>query len=111
MGRVFALKWYNDRVLQYDKRLRTRLQTAIDHGPPSARFLWPFSLVTLPDGGRLGYLMPLRDPRLKEMTALLNPRGGSGDAVAPSFRVLATICCLLAQELHAYMPRAWRIRT
>lgn len=98
MGRPFALKWYNDRVLQHDKRLRTRLQTAIDRGPPSARFLWPFSLVTLRDGSRLGYLMPLRDGCLREMYSILN---GADDASAPSFRVLASICCLLAHDLHA----------
>ncbi|HKT73525.1 MAG TPA: hypothetical protein VJQ47_11585 [Steroidobacteraceae bacterium] len=94
-GRSFALKWYNDRVLHYDKRLRLRLQTAIDRGPPSPRFLWPFSLVTLRDGSRLGYLMPLRDGGLKEMYDILN------QSSAPSFRVLATMCCLLAHELHA----------
>jgi DNA-binding helix-hairpin-helix protein with protein kinase domain len=104
MGRPFALKWYNDRVLQYDKRLRARLQTAIDHGPPSPRFLWPFSLVTLRDGSRLGYLMPLRDPRLKEVSTILGAQktpDGVEERVAPSFRVLATICCLVAQELLA----------
>ena len=95
MGRSFALKWYNDRVLQHDKRLRSRLQTAIDRGPPSPRFLWPFSLVTLRDGSRLGYLMPLREPHLKEMHAILN------QSCAPSFRVLTTLCGLLAHELHA----------
>jgi eukaryotic-like serine/threonine-protein kinase len=94
-GRPFALKWYNDQVLRRDKRLRSRLQTAIDRGPPSPRFLWPFSLVTLRDGSRLGYLMPLREPRLKEMHSILN------QTCAPSFRVLATMCCLLAHELHA----------
>jgi DNA-binding helix-hairpin-helix protein with protein kinase domain len=94
-GRSFALKWYNDRVLQHDKRLRSRLQTAIDRGPPSPQFLWPFSLVTSQDGSRLGYLMPLRAPHLQELHALLN------QSIAPSFRVLATVCCLLAHELHA----------
>ncbi len=104
MGRAFALKWYNDRVLQYDKRLRTRLQTAIDHGPPSPRFLWPFSLVTLRDGSRLGYLMPLRDQRLKEVSTILGAQksaDGAQERIAPSFRVLATLCCLVAQELLA----------
>jgi hypothetical protein len=95
MGRSFALKWYNDRVLRHDRRLRSRLQTAIDRGPPSPRFLWPFSLVTLRDGSRLGYLMPLRERHLKELHAILN------QSCAPSFRVLATICSLLAHELHA----------
>jgi DNA-binding helix-hairpin-helix protein with protein kinase domain len=104
MGRPFALKWYNDRVLRYDNRLRARLQTAIDHGPPSQRFLWPFSLVTLADGSRLGYLMPLRDPRLKEVSTILGAQktaNGLEERIAPSFRVLATICCLVAQELLA----------
>lgn len=95
MGRSFALKWYNDRVLRHDKRLRTRLQTAIDRGPPSPRFLWPFALVMGRDSTRLGYLMPLRDPHLKELHSILN------QSFAPSFRVLATICSLLAHELHA----------
>jgi eukaryotic-like serine/threonine-protein kinase len=94
-GRRFALKWYNDRVLRLDLRLRSRLQVAIDRGAPSAKFLWPFELVTLPDGSRLGYLMRLRRESMQKLHDLL-----SGE-LKPSFRVLATMCCLLSDALLA----------
>jgi DNA-binding helix-hairpin-helix protein with protein kinase domain len=94
-GRPCALKWYNDFVLRVDRRLRERLQVAIDIGAPSAQFLWPFELVSQPDGARLGYLMRLRNPAYLKIHSLLTQQ------VRPSFRVLAMVCCQLADALLA----------
>jgi DNA-binding helix-hairpin-helix protein with protein kinase domain len=96
-GRRFALKWYHSQILRVDTRLRSRLQVAIDRGAPSARFLWPFSLVTMHDGSGLGYLMPVRRASYGKMWELFNDKG----TIKPSFRALATTGCLLANELFA----------
>src|SRR5450432_1585185 len=60
-GSLYALKWYNAQVLRVDRGLYGRLKVVIDRGAPSGKFLWPFELVTLPDGSGLGYLMRLRN--------------------------------------------------
>jgi eukaryotic-like serine/threonine-protein kinase len=94
-GKPYALKWYNDQVLRMDRGLRHRLQVAIDRGAPSAKFLWPFELASLPDGSRLGYLMPLRRPGYTDLHSLFH------ETVNPSFRTLATMGCLLTDALFA----------
>ena len=52
-GSLYALKWYNAQVLRVDRGLYGRLKVVIDRGAPSGKFLWPFELVTLPDGEML----------------------------------------------------------
>ncbi len=92
-GASFAVKWYNAQVLRVDRGLYGRLKVVIDHGAPSSKFLWPFEIVTLPDGSGLGYLMRIRTPRYLRVHSLLS------DDVRPSFRVLATLGCLLTHAL------------
>ena len=94
-GSTFALKWYNAQVLRVDRGLYSRLKVVIDRGAPSAKFLWPFELVTLPDGSGLGYLMRLRRAPYLKVHSLLS------DEIRPPFRVLATIGCLLTDALFA----------
>lgn len=94
-GQAYALKWYHDAVLRLDRGLHRRLETAIELGAPNRRFLWPFDLVTLPDGRRLGYLMPLRTPSFQKVQAVMTQQ------VQPSFRVLAMLCSRLADGLLA----------
>lgn len=94
-GRPFALKWYNDLVLERDRGLRERLRVAIDKGAPSAKFIWPFELAALPDGRRLGYLMRLRRSGYESFYDLL------GQQIRPSFRVLAMAACRLTDALFA----------
>jgi DNA-binding helix-hairpin-helix protein with protein kinase domain len=97
-GQRFALKWYHDMILRVDRGLRDRLRVAIDRGAPSAKFLWPFDLVSLPDGSGLGYLMRLRGAHFEKVANLLHGETN------PPFRVLATLCCLLTDAflaLHA----------
>ena len=94
-GRPYALKWYHPLALRVDRGLRQRLQVALERGAPTAEFLWPFELVTLPDGSGLGYLMRLRaESHLKIQSVL------AGE-VRPTFRVLATVCCRLTEALLA----------
>ena len=94
-GQMYALKWYNALVLRVDRGLYSRLKVAIDRGAPSGKFLWPFELVTLPDGSGLGYLMRLRRPTYLKIHSLLS------NEVMPPFRVLATMGCLLTDALFA----------
>jgi len=94
-GQPYALKWYNDIVLRVDRSLRRRLEVAIDHGAPSAEFLWPFELVTLADGSRLGYLMRLRHPDYLKIQSVL------AEQVRPSFRALSTTALRLTNALLA----------
>jgi eukaryotic-like serine/threonine-protein kinase len=91
----YALKWYNDIVLRVDRTLRTRLQVAIDRGAPAPEFLWPFELVTLADGSRLGYLMRLRNPAFLKIHTVL------AEKAKPSFRVLAAVGWRLTESLLA----------
>jgi len=94
-GRPYALKWYHPLALRVDRGLRQRLQVALERGAPTTEFLWPFELVTLPDGSGLGYLMRLRaESHLKIQSVL------AGE-VRPTFRVLATVCCRLTEALLA----------
>ncbi len=97
-GERHALKWYNDAMLAADPLLRGRLEAAIRQRAPSPRFLWPFELVTLPDGSRLGYLMPERNESYRSLHELIASTEGW-----PSFRVLTTIAFNLADaflQLH-----------
>ncbi len=94
-GAMLAVKWYNAQVLRVDRGLYGRLKVLIDRGAPSNRFLWPFELVTLPDGTGLGYVMRLRRPSYLKVHALV------GDQIRPPFRVLATLGCLLTDALFA----------
>lgn len=92
-GETCALKWYNELVLRVDRGLRTRLQVAIDMGPPSGHFLWPYELVTDATGRQLGYLMRLRRQGYVKMQALF------AQQVRPSFRTLAFAGWQLADAL------------
>lgn len=97
-GERHALKWYNDTMLGADPLLRARLEAAIRSRAPSPRFLWPTELVTLPDGSRLGYLMPERNESYRGLHELL-----ASTADWPSFRVLTTVALNLADaflQLH-----------
>jgi eukaryotic-like serine/threonine-protein kinase len=93
-----ALKWFFPHYLRQDKRLRERLERAIQTGAPSDRFLWPTELVSMPGIKGFGYLMPLREARFRGMVDLVTRR------VEPSFFALATAGFELANsflQLHA----------
>jgi eukaryotic-like serine/threonine-protein kinase len=97
-GKVFALKWYFPRSLQYDTRLVDRLLYAVRSGAPNDRFLWPRALVLSRKLGGFGYLMDIREPRFAELSALLQKK------VSPSFHTMITAGIELAhsyKELHA----------
>jgi eukaryotic-like serine/threonine-protein kinase len=59
-GQSMAMKWYKPDYLPLDPNLRIRLKNAINHGPPSQRFLWPQELMIDPQQQTFGYLMDLR---------------------------------------------------
>lgn len=97
-GKPIALKWYFPDYLQLDSQQQSRLETAIQFGAPSDRFLWPMELASAPDAAGFGYIMPLREPRYKGMIDLMKRD------IEPSFRALATAGFELADsffQLHA----------
>ena len=97
-GAPVALKWFFPHYLRQDSELRTRLEHAIDTGPPSDRFLWPQELVRIADRPGFGYVMPLREDRFVGVTDLVTRRAN------PTFRALVTAGFELAhnfRQLHA----------
>ena len=97
-GAPVALKWFFPHYLGRDPDLRTRLEHAVDTGPPSNRFLWPRELVQAAGRDGFGYVMPLREERFVGITDLLTRR------VVPTFRALVTAGFELAHnylQLHA----------
>jgi serine/threonine protein kinase len=89
-----ALKWYSAQHLQHDTRLKERLETSINLGPPSDRFLWPLDIagVLNNDIPGFGYIMPLLEPGYRNLFDLMKR------LIDPSFRVLATTGFELAQS-------------
>jgi DNA-binding helix-hairpin-helix protein with protein kinase domain len=97
-GKKMALKWYFPHYLKIDTYLRERLQTAIETGPPSDKFLWPMELTSSPKIEGFGYIMPLREGRYHSLVDLMKRR------IEPTFRALATAGFELADsffQLHA----------
>ncbi len=98
-GTPVALKWFFPHYLRQDPHLRTRLERAVDNGPPSDRFLWPQELVVAADRpSSFGYVMPLREDRFVGITDLVTRRA------EPTLRALVTAGFELAHnylQLHA----------
>lgn len=97
-GKPIALKWYFPHYLQQDPQQRKRLETAIQFGVPSDKFLWPIELVSAPKLQGFGYIMPLRETRYKGIVDLMKRR------IEPNFRALATAGFELSDsffQLHA----------
>jgi DNA-binding helix-hairpin-helix protein with protein kinase domain len=93
---AYALKWFNDKMLEVDRDLRHRIERLVTSGAPSKRFLWPFEIVVSPAGGRrFGYLQRLRSESYVELRTLL------ASTTQVPFRVLAEMCYLLCDELFA----------
>ena len=72
-GLPMALKWYHAHYIGLDTGLRTRLETAVRRGAPTASFLWPIDMVTVPGQDSFGYLMPLRADRYRSIRDLIAP--------------------------------------
>ncbi len=96
-----ALKWYFPSYLQYDNRLRERLEKAIELGQPSDRFLWPIELSSAQGVPAFGYIMLLREPHYKSITDLMLRR------VEPTFRVLAMRDSSCRTASCKFTPRAF----
>ena len=93
-----AIKWFFPHYLRRDRDLHTRLERAVDTGPPSDRFLWPQGLVHTANQPGFGYVMPLREDRFVGITDLVTRR------TEPKFRALVTAGFELAYhylQLHA----------
>ena len=82
-GKDYALKWYFPRTATDEQR--ATLETLVDKGAPTQRFLWPEALLTKPGEHGFGYLMGLRPIAFKGLVDLVTRR------VEPSFRAKATM--------------------
>jgi hypothetical protein len=58
--RPFALKWYYPEIGTTEQW--QAVNSLIEKGPPSDRFLWPLELARSNDAPAYGYIMPLRIP-------------------------------------------------
>ena len=95
-GKDYALKWYFPRTATVEQR--ATLETLVDKGAPTQRFLWPEALMTKPGEHGFGYLMGLRPIAFKGLVDLVTRR------VEPSFRAKATMGYELADsfcQLHS----------
>jgi DNA-binding helix-hairpin-helix protein with protein kinase domain len=95
-GQPVALKWYFP--TQATAAQRKALETLVQKGAPTAKFLWPIDIAISPRVPGFGYVMPLREPRYRGIVDLMKRR------VEPSFRALATAGLGLAHSflsLHA----------
>jgi DNA-binding helix-hairpin-helix protein with protein kinase domain len=82
----YALKWYRPEYMAGDPKLWERLKVAINCGPPTEQFLWPFDLVSRPRSDTFGgYLMPIRSPEFISLVDLIRRR------TELSFRVLSMV--------------------
>lgn len=69
-GRQMALKWYTHPDYIKNNAFYHNLETNIRMGKPSDIFLWP-EMLTLPEYGSFGYLMPLRPKRFVDFSQFL----------------------------------------
>ena len=93
----YALKWYFQK--HATKEQRDAIERLVHKGAPNDRFLWPLDLALCQGIPSFGYLMPLREPRYRPMTELMNR------SVDPSFYTLVTVALELSEsflELHSH---------
>jgi len=91
-NRPVALKWYYTASATPEQQ--KALETLINMGTPSDRFLWPIELATSSSSTGFGYVMPLRDRRFRGIVDLMKRR------IEPGFRALATAGLELS---HSYL--------
>ena len=92
-GSSVALKWYFPSWATVGQR--RALLGLVARRAPTAAFLWPLALVTVPGIASYGYLMPLLESRFRPMSDLMRRR------VDTSFRALATAGFHLADNFLA----------
>jgi serine/threonine protein kinase len=81
-GGKYALKWYYENSATADQR--TTLETLIQQGKPSEKFLWPEDLAEAPDVPGFGYIMQLRPPQYRSLNDFVAGR------IDPSYLALIT---------------------
>jgi DNA-binding helix-hairpin-helix protein with protein kinase domain len=106
----WALKWYLPQLdIGYRREI---LETLVHRGWGDDRFLWPSTIVTNPatPGAGLGYLMPLRPDRFRDLRALLR-RDPSVKATPRSLVTVALHTVEAYRALHsngiAYRDISW----
>ena len=68
----YALKWYDVSKIANPQAFRKNIETNINDGPPSNKFLWPKHLTKANENGGFGYLMDLRPEGYDSFVDILN---------------------------------------
>lgn len=71
-GMNYALKWYDISKIRNPQAFRKNIETNINDGAPSDRFLWPKYLTKANETGEFGYLMDLRPQGYDSFVDILN---------------------------------------
>ncbi|HEY2165912.1 MAG TPA: hypothetical protein VGH01_02000 [Jatrophihabitantaceae bacterium] len=70
MGRIMALKWY--RADSASNSQRDRISRLLGFGAPSRAFLWPIDIAHADHRPSFGYVMPVREPRFRSLSAVMD---------------------------------------
>ncbi|HYP27254.1 MAG TPA: serine/threonine protein kinase [Blastocatellia bacterium] len=81
-GKPVALKWFFPHIATPE--LQSSISLLTQTGPPTEKFLWPIEMARAAGVNGFGYIMPLREPRFKNIVDLMKRR------IEPTFRALAT---------------------
>ena len=90
--KAVALKWFFPHIAT--RELESSITTLTEIGPPTEKFLWPMEMTFAEGVAGFGYVMPLREPRFKNIVDLMKRR------IEPTFRALATAGLELS---HSYL--------
>ena len=97
-GNPYAVKWYFPAYLPKDPQLAHRIETLINDGSVSDKFLWPLDIVTTAMRAGWGYVMPLRPDTYVGITDLEWPEKHP-KYIKASYRFLARTCDELVKNL------------
>ncbi len=92
--KLYALKWYNKQSStskQYEA-----IQTLIEKGAPSEKFIWPLDLVEGSSNDHFGYIMPLINTKTYSKLALYF----SGEVKAKRFEVIIDACLQMTEAFY-----------
>jgi DNA-binding helix-hairpin-helix protein with protein kinase domain len=70
IGRIMALKWY--RAESASTSQLDRISRLLSFGPPSRAFLWPIDIAHADSRSSVGYVMPVRPPRFRSLSAVMD---------------------------------------
>ncbi len=105
----YALKWYDVSKIANLQAFRKNIETNINDGPPSNKFLWPKHLTKATENGGFGYLMDLRPEGYDSFVDILNmyklvidPLTGAARKQPVQFRSLFALVTAVINIVNAF---------